>query len=296
MGATPDQTTNEHWYVRRGEQVRGPYRWDVIARNVGLGRIHGEDRLSVDQQDWLTPAEVLPRLPAAGALVGGVHDERRAQRRRATDAVSVDLGAEQRDGDDRRAAEDLAVVNRRARSERVWASLRPPAAVSNARVALLATGFALSVCLALAMRLAGAPEVAAPDCRAAAASGINWDFCAKPAQQLGQFNLEGMSARNAQLRGSSLANARLRGVDFAYADLTSVDFTLADARQARLVGASLKRAVLNHARLTGADLSYADLSGASLVGAELSAARLANAIWTDGRVCARDSIGVCNVR
>ncbi len=35
MGATPDEMTNELWYLRRGEQVRGPYRWDSIARNAG---------------------------------------------------------------------------------------------------------------------------------------------------------------------------------------------------------------------------------------------------------------------
>ncbi|MCC6709671.1 MAG: pentapeptide repeat-containing protein [Gammaproteobacteria bacterium] len=292
MGATPDEMTNELWYLRRGEQVRGPYRWDSIARNAGLGRIHDDDRLSRDQNEWLAPADVTPRLPAVGALAGSVHDERRSSRRLAEAKVP----AEQRAGADRRAAEAPEVINRRARSERVWQSLRPGAMPNSARLPLLAIGLALSLSLALAMRLSGAPDSVAPDCRAVAASGVNWDFCAKPRQQLGEQDLNGMSARNAQLSGSSLANARLHGVDFAYADLSSTDFTLADARQARLVGASLRHAVLNHARLTGADLSFADLSGASLVGAELSAARLTNTIWTDGRVCARDSIGVCNAQ
>lgn len=292
MGATPQQIPRELWYVRRGEQVRGPYPWDVVARNVGLGRIHADDLLSRDQREWLVPAEVTPPLPAPGALMGSAEDERRSQRRLGADPVPD----EHREGSERRAPEAPGVVDRRARSERVWEGLRTHPGGSSVRMPLLVTALTLCVSLALALRLTGTPDVAAPDCRAVAASGINWDFCAKPRQQLGERNLNGMSARNAQLRGSTLINARLRGVDFAYADLSSTDFTLADARQARLVGASLKRAVLNHARLTGADLSFADLSGASLVGAELSAARLANTIWIDGRVCARDSIGVCKAQ
>jgi hypothetical protein len=292
MGVMPGESCDELWYVRRGEEIRGPYRWEVIARNVGLGRIHVEDRLSRDQDHWLMPNEVLPRLPMPGALTGSVHDERRTQRRTETGEVP----AEQREGQERRALEEPDIVNRRARSERVWAGLRPVASVTSLRLPLLAIGLALSASFALALRLSTPAENVVPDCRATAASGINWDFCAKPGQQLAARNLTGMSARNAQLSGTSLVNANLRGADFAYSDLSTADLTLADARQARLVGASLRHAVLNHARLTGADLSFADLSGASLAGAELSAVRLGNTIWIDGRVCARDSIGVCNAQ
>ena len=289
MGVTPSEISNQLWYVRRGDEIRGPYRWQVIARNVGLERIHATDRLSRDQHSWLAPAEILPRLPLPYALADGANDERRVQRRSATGSVTT----EQREGDDRRAAEDLRVVDRRARSERVWAGLNAPTRAP-VRIPLLVTGLALSASLALAMRLSLPVETAAADCRAPAATKVNWDFCSKPNQQLAQQNLAGMSARNAQLSGGNLTNANLRGADFAYADLSATDFTLADARQMRLVGASLRHAVLNHARLTGADLSFADLSGASLAGTELSAARLGNAIWTDGRVCAHDSIGMCN--
>lgn len=292
MGVTPDEIGDELWYVRSGEEIGGPYRWEIIARNVGLGRIHAEDLLSRDQHHWLALSNVLPRLPAPGALAGSAHDERRTQRRTELDEVS----AEQREGPERRAVEAPAVVDRRARSERVWASLRPTGDSTTSRIPLLAIGLTLSVSLALALRLTTPAESVAPDCRAAPASGANWDFCAKPKQQLAKRNLAGLSARNAQLSGTVLVNANLRGADLAYADLSAADFTLADARQARMVGASLRNAVLNHTRLTGADLSFADLSGATLAGAELSAVRLGNTIWIDGRVCARDSIGVCNTR
>lgn len=290
MGGTPDKIGDELWYVRRGEAILGPYRWDVVARNAGLGRIRVDDFLSRDQAHWLAPGDVLPRLPMPGALAGTAHDERRTQRRHTPGEVS----AEQREGEERRAVEEPSVVNRRARSERVWASLRAGGEATSSRIPLLAIGLALVTSFALALRLTTPADNVAPDCRAAAASSVNWDFCAKPRQLLDKHILAGMSARNAQLSGSSLVGANLRGADLAYSDLSAADFTLADARQARLVGASLRNAVLNHTQLTGADLSFADMSGASVAGAEMSAVRLGNTIWIDGRVCGRDSIGVCN--
>ena len=85
MGVMPEEISNELWYVRRGEEIRGPYRWEVVARNFGLGRIHAKDRLSRDQQHWLAPDELQARLPVLGILAGSAHDERRAQRRNAGD-------------------------------------------------------------------------------------------------------------------------------------------------------------------------------------------------------------------
>lgn len=291
MDPIAGDTSNDQWYLRRGAEIRGPLRWAIIVRDAGLGRIHPTDRLSRDRDNWLAPADIWPRLPAPASLVGGASDERRVERR----DTNSDVRIEQRQRTDRRAAEDPRVIDRRLRSERVWAGLQRSSRVS-ARVPLLVTALALCASLAFAMRPSPTAQAATPDCHAPAASKVNWDFCAKPKQQLARENLAGMSARNAQLHGADLTNTNLRGADFAYADLSASDFTLADGHQMRLVGASLRKAVFNHARLTGADLRFADLSGASLAGTELSATLLGNAIWIDGRVCAHDSIGVCNTQ
>ena len=53
----------ELWYVRRGQQVYGPYAWDVIQRNVGLGRVRGDDSLSQDRLVWRA-VEDLVALPS----------------------------------------------------------------------------------------------------------------------------------------------------------------------------------------------------------------------------------------
>jgi Pentapeptide repeats (8 copies) len=291
MDPITGDTSNELWYLRRGAEIRGPFPWTVIVRNAGLGRIHPTDQLSCDRDSWLAPDDIWPRLLAPPSLVGSAHDERRAQRR----DTHSEVGVEQHQCADRRVAEDPHIVERRVRSERVWAGLQRSSGAS-IRMPLLAIGLALSVSLALAMHPSPTTQALTPDCRAPAASKVNWDFCTKPKQQLAREDLAGMSARNAQLHGADLTNTNLRGADFAYADLSATDFTLADGQRMRLVGASLRKAIFNHARLTGADLRFADLSGASLAGTELSATRLGNAIWIDGRVCAQDSIGVCNTQ
>ena len=291
MGLTPGEMSKELWFVRRGDEVRGPYPWTVVARDIGLGRINATDRLSCHQDSWLSPQDILAGALRFRIAAGSACDERGLQRR----TQMNDARVEQRAGEERRALEDRHVVDRRVRAERVWAGLSPQAR-SAVRIPLLVIVLTLSVSLGLATHLSLPAQSAAPDCRAPAATKVNWDFCAKPNQRLTRENLAGMSARNAQLSGGDLSNADLRGADFAYADLSATDFTLADAGHARLVGASLRKAVFNHARLVGADLSFADLSGASMIGADLRAAHLGNTIWHDGRVCADDSIGTCNAQ
>ena len=284
------------WYVKRGDQVRGPFRWEVIAKNIGLGRIRQGDRISQDRERWLPP----PLAPEGAdgqaedytAQGSAVHDERRGERRGGVDGS--DAPREQREGLERRAPESTEVLQRRARSERVWAGLRNSSAV--ARGPLLVVGALLGFVLVLSLLLSGREKVGVPDCAAAPSPAVNWDFCVKPAVQLDSTKLAGLSARNAKLMGARFVGASLREADFAYADMTAADFTLADLGAARLVGANLRNAQLNHARLAHSDLRFADLTGASLAGAELSGARLANAIWIDGRVCARNSIGACIVK
>ncbi|WP_028574946.1 pentapeptide repeat-containing protein [Desulfonatronovibrio hydrogenovorans] len=60
-----------------------------------------------------------------------------------------------------------------------------------------------------------------------------------------------------------------------------------------LQGAYLKNADLRNANLTNARLIHAYLYGARMEGAALTNADLSRAIWTDGRVCAFGSMGVC---
>ncbi|MFZ4480544.1 MAG: pentapeptide repeat-containing protein [Rhodoferax sp.] len=116
-------------------------------------------------------------------------------------------------------------------------------------------------------------------------------------------NLVGARLSGAYLTGAGQSAANLSGADLASAQATDLFLPRADLHGANLANADLSRSVLTRALLRGAnminaimvgtDLSGADLGGALLDGANFTGARLAGTIWSDRRVCAANSVGVC---
>lgn len=282
------------WYVKRGEEKKGPFPAAVIERNIGLGRLKATDLISSDGETW-EKAETYPDfavlVKSAGSLRTRSRIEERQADRRARNADPMRASAEHRAGRDRRADEDAELVRRRERAQQIWQSLRSTRADSRR----LWDGLILTLLLvALLSLLLGTPSTnKTADCGAAAGPHINWDLCQKPAMSLRQANLTGASLRNAVLVGSDLAAANLSDADLAYADLTTAKLKLAKLTRSRLTGATLRNADLSYADLSAADLEYADLTGADLTAANLKDAKLGNAIWRDGVVCRKESVGSC---
>jgi len=80
-----------------------------------------------------------------------------------------------------------------------------------------------------------------------------------------------------------LLGANFSGSNMAYAEITESDLNYTNLERVRLIGANLK----------DADLSYADISNALFTGANMSNTKFDNAIWIDGQVCKKNSIGSC---
>ncbi len=283
--------TSRLWYVRRGDDRKGPYPAALIERNIALGRIRPSDELSHDDAHW-QPATEYPDYEAL------VHSGREPARQRRLDerererrAAAQDAAPGQRRGQDRRAPEPLDVARRRALAHRVWASLRP----MHRRATRTMLGLALIIVavVALSIKWVRPPPRSAVDCAAPAAPGVVWDFCQRPAADLARADLRGASLRNTSFVGATLAAARLAGADLAYADLTGADLSEAGLTGSRLTGASLRGTKLAGADFTDADLAFVDLTGARLDGIVFAGAKLGNAVWTDGKPCGRDSLGGC---
>ncbi len=111
---------------------------------------------------------------------------------------------------------------------------------------------------------------------------------------LTKANLSYATLRHATLIGATLTTANLFWADMYGADLTKAILTGADLTEAKLPSANLTGANLTGANLVSADLTGAVLTKANLSGAILFLADLTGATWTDGRICAQGSIGVCN--
>ena len=280
------------WYVKRGTTVRGPFRAAVIKRYMVLGRIQADDQLSRDREDWLLATQCPPF--SADGFAGDVVDARADDERHADDRRAATPGiasADRRAGRERRTAEAKDVVARRARRDRVFASVRP-AGSSNL---LPATGVALVVvAIGLFAYLAGPGDGhGAPVCDASPAPAVNWSNCRKEHADFSKADLSNALLRNARLMDAEFLGARLRSADLAYADLSGAKLGFTDLEGATLIGANLRQSDFAYANLRAADLSYADLREAILGGADLEGARFDHALWLDGRKCAPGSVGSC---
>jgi hypothetical protein len=294
-----DHAAKGLWYVRKDGRIRGPFPAGQIAREILLGRIRDSDELSVDREHW-RPLSALPQLvpevmQRADTEEGRQHlllarlreDERLHDRRGPGHAPS---DTNQRHGD-RRTVESFDVVAHRKRVTR-WASEEPkeernfllPAAVAMITLFILGTYF---------LWYRPAPPVVERDCQAIPAAAVNWSSCDMPARNLNRADLSRANLSNTVLKAADLQGALLRSADLSYANLEGADLHGADLRAANLKGASMRSANLSLSDLRDADLGYANFQAANLNGVSLSGAKLGRAIWTDGRVCAADSIGVC---
>lgn len=263
------------WFIRRGEQVQGPFPEALVCRYIVLGRIAHDDALSLDGHYWRQLHE-LPELAEAARALMGVTDGANADDPDWQDerAKATLRWLDDRKSPDPRSHGEYADVadeqNQRASRERRLTPETVEQHVYRENRALFeawnrmrrqhygwaAAFVVLSALLVLAAALLMQPvrpvkvglELRQADCTLPAARGVNWSGCNKEGELL-----VGADLRGAELLGTHLKSARLR-----YADLTQ-------------------------ANLAQADLTSADLTGV----------RLGNAVWVDGRVCAADSVGVC---
>jgi hypothetical protein len=55
--------SNECWYTRRNGVIRGPFSAENVSRHILLGRIHLDDELSQDRENWSAAGQLESLLP-----------------------------------------------------------------------------------------------------------------------------------------------------------------------------------------------------------------------------------------
>ncbi len=103
-----------------------------------------------------------------------------------------------------------------------------------------------------------------------------------------QIRLDGANLARANLSYATLQLANLKGANLMLGNLEGAHLHAANLRKSNLMMANMRKV-----NLLDADLRGANLQGANLQGAILIKAKLGNATWTDGRVCAPESVGAC---
>lgn len=317
--------TKQRWYTRRGDQIRGPFPAQQISRFILLGRIHDTDELSTDQHNWqkvtevpiLLPEELKADLDEPEAverlkIARMREDERNSRDRR--DIEDQEKPPQERRASDpgRRQSEEEAIIRHREIKTAI-----AEAAVQRKQHyflrGVLSTLFLAGVVVA-AWYYQPWQEQESADCNALAQPWVNWNNCLMEGVKLVTADLRGAKLRNANMGGADLRGAHLSGADIAYTSLVganlsgaelhevtmlgtnmrNADLAGADLSGANLAYAVLQKADLSNANLTDANLSNADLEGATLKTATLTGAIFDQAIWLDGRICAKGSVGKCN--
>ena len=91
-------------------------------------------------------------------------------------------------------------------------------------------------------------------------------------------DLSGKNLSGINLVGFNLSKCNLKGVDLSNANLERADLEESDLERANLAGANLRMASLKLSGMIAANLENVILDGA---------------IWQDGRICAKGSLGMC---
>lgn len=284
------------WFVRQNGEIIGPFIPAQITRNILLGRIHPNDELSVDEKYWQPVAmhrELYPDVMQEPVdeeklnIARMQADERISEQRR----ERQNMAEERRRTRDRRENESDAVLLHRQHRKEVDETLknrpeRPKMPfLSLLLIVITVAGFAIVL----------RPDNGAlkADCASPPAMGVNWSNCTLVNLSAEHQNLATAILTDAILNKSKLLGANLSDANMAYAEMIESDLSYANLENTRLIGANLQYADLRYASLRNADLSYADLSHAQIAGADISNIKLDNAIWLDGSICQKASIGGC---
>jgi uncharacterized protein YjbI with pentapeptide repeats len=286
------------WFVRRNGAVKGPFLTAQITRNILLGRLHADDELSLDEQQWQQVAmhkelypDVLKNNPVNDEDVNLAKmqvDERIADQRRA----KQNMEQERRRTRERRATESDAVLAHRQHRKEIDDACKE--SIKRPKMPILSLILIIVVILGFGLVLNPEKHDSKADCALPPATKVNWSNCTFINLNVENQNLAFSKLTDAILNESNLLGSNLSGADMAYAEITKSDFSYANLENVRLIGANLQSSDLRYANLKNADFSFADLSNALLAGANLSNTKFDNAIWIDGRICKTGSIGTCN--
>jgi len=264
------------WYVRRDEQMQGPFPEALICRYIALGRIGERHELSLDGHYWrklhelpeliettrgllyatdeVSADDVDWKMERAKAALRWLDDRKSPDPRKEEDEERRSEKNIERSGSDRRTTAesvDVHVYRENRAMFESWSRLRQAhfgwAVVFVLACALLVLVAAIFMQPVRPVKV-GLQIVREANCTAPAAKEVNWSGCDKNGELL---------------VGADLRGAALRGTRF------------------------------NHARLRYADLTQANLTQAELADADLTGAKLGGAVWVDGQVCAADAVTVC---
>ena len=278
-------TERRTWYVRQ------------ITRNILLGRLHPEDEISPDSENWQLVAKHRELYP--DVLNVEVIDEEKLKiaRMQADERIAEQrtqkkqMTEERRLAKERRADEPVEILMHRKHRKELQDAYREQ--IRRPKMPVLSVLLVVIVIVGFGFVLKPDNTDIKINCSLPPAEGVNWSNCHFINLNAENQVLVSSIMTDATFKEANLLGAKLTGSDMAYVEITESDLSYADLERARLIGANLKYSDLRYANLKDADLSYADLNHALLAGANINNTKFDHAIWIDGKECSVGSIGMC---
>ena len=104
--------SSEYWYTRREGVIRGPFSAENISRHILLGRVHLDDELSQDRENWSVAGHVANLLPSGPRSQSSSEADERKSERRCQDCNNYpDHNVERRILPDRRGEDGNTVLS-----------------------------------------------------------------------------------------------------------------------------------------------------------------------------------------
>ena len=283
------------WFIRKQRKVTGPFPDGQLKQLLILGRLSIRDEISKDQQEW-TPICDYPEL-IPDVLLESSEDEQAAERlqaaRRWADERRTERRLEEdpiRTGPGRRDPEGYATQEYREHREGLVVELK-------SRKESFVIGLFLTTVLLVFGAIAGflwePTEIEGAECLADARAEVNWSDCPKANTQQINQNLSNANLSGGVFYNANFSGSNMQGADLAYGNFSLANLSRVNLSGARLIGADMHNADLSETNFSSADLSLADFRGANIEKTNFMNANLSNAIWIDGQICLKGSIGRC---
>jgi len=279
----------KNWYIRRkGGPLKGPFPSGQIEQYLLLGRFVLSDEVSLDKVEWQKISSIPQLIPEL--LIAAKSDEHAQQK----------LASKKRWADERRGLNVETPNEERRNVETKDFNRHDPKDVTIkkqkaiiAYIQITTVILLFSVLAFLSFRFMPEKIVSVANCSSNPVVAVNWTHC----KHIG-LRLSDVDMSKSLISSASLTGAVLFDVDFAEADLSYTELSISKLSQvnfsrAILVGMIIRNSTLIDVNFLNSDLRYVDLSGSILKNVNFSGANLSNAIWVDGRKCAKGSIGSC---
>lgn len=270
---------NQLWYIRQKGKIKGPFTTGLISKQILLGRVHSSDMLSQDKQTWRKASSIREVMPEVLKYRNEANYKERLKAARRWADERGEVREVDKDGNELLYQPRKKITHLKIKTVSMLGLL----SLSGIVAAFIYAIFVFTPDAPLAMI----------DCNAKGQDGSIFDGCHLQRRDFGNLSLKNSSFKNTLLQSSRFSHSDLQGSAFDYANLSLSDLNHANFTKASLRAADLRGADLNGTDFSRADLSYADLTHAKGSGVKLVGARLGNAIWFDGKVCAKESIGRC---